>query len=106
MSESGDSYVVHVSLPDRDLSKVDARVENGRTLMITASEEKKVNPQSAPNSNDKNAAPSSYLLGRYEQALTLPGDVDASKMHVDRSGTQLTITIPKAEHPATPSTQQ
>lgn len=108
MSESGNNYVVHVNLPDRDLSKVDARVENGRTLLITASEEKKAKTESAPNSKDKNAS-STYVLGRYEQALTLPGDVDASKMHIDRSGSQLTITIPKAEASSsttTPSGQQ
>ncbi|MGB8169598.1 MAG: amylo-alpha-1,6-glucosidase [Chthoniobacteraceae bacterium] len=50
---------------------------------------------------DKTAAGAAYEIGRYEQLLTLPGPVDASKMKIDRSGSTLTITLPKAEHAGT-----
>lgn len=96
LSEDHDNYIVHVALPDRDMKNVDAKVESNNVLRITAKEEKKEQPASAPKSGDKQAPPAAYEVGRYEQLLTLPGPVDASKMQINRSGNTVTITIPKS----------
>jgi HSP20 family molecular chaperone IbpA len=98
LSEDHGNYVVRVALPDRDLSNVTATVENNKTLRITAKEEKKEAPTSASKQGDKNApAPgnTTYKLERYEQILSLPGPVNAAKMQIDRSGSTVTITLPK-----------
>jgi HSP20 family molecular chaperone IbpA len=94
VSEDGANYLVRLSLPDRDLSKVDAKVEANNLLRITAQEEKKERTTSTGKGSDQKQT---YEMGRYEQLLTLPGPVDASKMKIDRSGSSLTITLPKVE---------
>lgn len=98
LSEDQGNYIVHLSLPDRDLSKVDAKVEANNVLRVTAKEEKKEQTTSAPKDKN-NKTPSSELfeMSRYEQLFTLPGAVDASKMKIDRSGSMVTITLPKAQ---------
>ena len=96
LTEDHGNYIVRLALPDRDLSNVAAKVDNGKTLTVTAKEEKKEVPTTASKGGDKNAAATTYELGRYEQILTLPGSVDASKMKIERSGSTVTITLPKA----------
>ncbi len=96
LTEDHGNYIVRLALPDRDLSNVAAKVDNGKTLTVTAKEEKKEIPKPASKGGDKNAAATTYELGRYEQILTLPGSVDASKMKIERSGSTVTITLPKA----------
>jgi len=107
LSQDQNDYIVRLSLPDRDLSNVQAKMEADNILRITAKEEKKEQPATTKKSasNQKNPAPEIYELGRYEQLLTLPGPVDASKLKVDRSGTSLTITVPKAGNAKTSSAQ-
>lgn len=96
LSEDNADYVVRVSLPERNMNNVEARVEPGNVLRITAKEEKKEVPQGTTKDNSKSPQPSVYELGRYEQLLTLPGPVDASKLKIDRSGDWVTITLPKS----------
>jgi HSP20 family molecular chaperone IbpA len=98
LSEDHGDYIVHLSLPDRDMKNVDAKVEADNVLRITAKEEKKETPANAAKGNEK-APPVTYELGRYEQLLTLPGPVDASKIKIDRAGDWVTITLPKAGQP-------
>jgi HSP20 family molecular chaperone IbpA len=101
LSENQDNYVIRVSLPDRDLSKVKATVEGDRTLHITAGEEKKESTTSNPkNGAAKQGGAEEFV--RYEQILTLPGPVDASKLQTNRTGNMLTITVPKTEKTTTP----
>lgn len=95
LSEDKGDYVVHLALPDRDLKNLDVTVDNHNVLHITAKEEKKEVPTSAAKGDQKTPAPATYELGRYEQLLTLPGSVDASKMKIDRLGDGVTITLPK-----------
>jgi len=92
LTEDHGNYIVHLALPARDLNNVAAKVDNANTLRVTAKEEKKELPTSA----GKNATTTTYEIGRYEQILSLPGPVDASKMKIDRSGSTVTITLPKA----------
>ena len=98
LSDDRDHYTVRVSLPDRDLNNVEVKVESNNMLRITAKEEKKERTTSASKDSDKNANSSIYELGRYEQSMTLPGPVDASKMEIKRSGSVVTITLPKTGH--------
>jgi len=95
LSEDKGDYVVHLALPERDLKNLDVTVDNSNVLHITAKEEKKEAPANATQGNSKTPAPVTYEIGRYEQLLTLPGKVDASKMKVDRVGDGVTITLPK-----------
>jgi len=99
LSEDQRNYIVRLSLPDRDLSKVDAKVDANNVLRVTAKEEKKEQSTSAPSTDKNKKAPAAefYEMGRYEQLFTLPGAVDASKMKIDRSGSMVTITLPKAQ---------
>jgi HSP20 family molecular chaperone IbpA len=108
VSTENDHYVIKLSLPDRDTGKLDVKVEPNNVLHITAKEEeqngKPVQPGATSTPKDDEAL-KSFSLMRYEQMITLPGPVDSSKMHIDRQGSKVTITLPKAEG-SQPSTQQ
>lgn len=87
LRDQKDKYVARVYLPnDEDTSKVNASVENG-ALHITAEGEQAKNGE---NSTE-----------RFEQIMSLPGPVQADKMHVDRKKNLVVVTVPKA--PGTPS---
>jgi HSP20 family molecular chaperone IbpA len=103
LTEDQNDYVVHLAVPDRDSSKVDARIEGGNTLRITAQAEKKEQTTSVEKgATDKSPTTATYELGRYEQLLTLPGPVNAAKMKIERSGSAVTITLPKADQSSSP----
>jgi HSP20 family molecular chaperone IbpA len=97
LSDQKDAYVVRLALPERDLSKLSATVDANNTLRIVAQEEKKEKATSANKAGNKGADNSTYIMGRYEQLLSLPGPVDASKIKIDHSGNGVTVTVPKAE---------
>ncbi|MGH7935490.1 MAG: Hsp20/alpha crystallin family protein [Chthoniobacterales bacterium] len=69
LRDQRDKYVVRVYVPGSDTSKVNARVENN-TLHVTVEGGK----------TTKNSSQSE----RYEQIVSLPGPVDASKMRIER----------------------
>jgi HSP20 family molecular chaperone IbpA len=118
LSEEGGNYVVRLSLPERDAKNVVAHVDSGNVLRIVANEEHKLSPGTTSNPSEKQPsenppagktpsgkvapgntpiAPERGLeMSRYEQLITLPGSVDASKMKVTHEGSMVTITIPKA----------
>lgn len=82
LRDQKDKYVARIYLPNgEDTSKVNASVENG-ALHITAEGEQA-----------KNGAASTQ---RFEQILSLPGPVQADKMHVDRKQNLVVVTVPKA----------
>lgn len=81
LRDQKNKYVVRVYVPGPDTSKVNARVENN-ILHVTAEGEK----------TSKNASQSE----RYEQVISLPGPVDASKMHIERKQNLVVINLPKA----------
>jgi HSP20 family molecular chaperone IbpA len=101
--EQKDKYVARFYLPDRSMSNVDVRVDNGKTLRVTAKEE---TSSATPKSTGTNSittsgtnsqmTTSSYSMSQYEQLVTLPGPVDASRMKVDRKENTLIVTLPKA----------
>jgi HSP20 family molecular chaperone IbpA len=103
LTEDGNDYVVHLAVPDRDSSKIDARIEGGNTLRITAQAEKKEQTTNVEKgATDKSPSTTTYELGRYEQLLTLPGPVNAAKMKIERSGSNVTITLPKSDQSSSP----
>jgi HSP20 family molecular chaperone IbpA len=108
VSTEGNNYVVHLAMPDRDLGKVDAKIEPNNVLHITAKEEtengKAVQPGTT--SSGKEDALKSFSKMRYEQLLTLPGAVDSAKMKIDRQGANVTITLPKLEATTPAAPQQ
>ncbi|HEY2802099.1 MAG TPA: Hsp20 family protein [Chthoniobacterales bacterium] len=81
LRDQKDKYVVRVYVPGSDTSKVNARVENN-TLHVTAEGGK----------TRKNSSQSE----RYEQIVSLPGPVDASKMRIERKQNLVVINLPKA----------
>jgi HSP20 family molecular chaperone IbpA len=89
VEDEKDKYVVHFSLPERDLSNVDVKFENGR-LHLTAQEQK------STSSNAAAGTMQSVERGRYEEMVTLPGPVKDSEMKVDRKGASIDVTLPKA----------
>ncbi len=100
-SEDKDNYIVHVYLPDRQMQNLKAKVEGDRLLRITASEQQGEKTTGAAKPGEKSSpATSNFEMGRFEELLTLPGPVDASKVKVDRSGTSVTITVPKSQSQA------
>ena len=90
VDEQKDEYVVHFSLPDRDLSKVNVKFENG-FLHLTAEEQKKASTETAAG-----AAQNTYASARYEEMITLPGPVKDAEMKVERQGGSVIVTLPKA----------
>jgi HSP20 family molecular chaperone IbpA len=118
LSDEGGNYIVRLSLPERDAKNVEAHVDSGNVLRIVANEEHNLGPNTTakPSANQPSKNPPAentpsnkvtpgntpiapergLEMSRYEQLITLPGSVDASKMKVDRQGTTVTITLPKA----------
>ena len=76
-------------MPDRDLSNVDVKFENGH-LHLTAREEK------SASSNAAAGTMQSVERGRYEEMIALPGPVKDSDMKVDRKGASIVVTLSKA----------
>lgn len=87
IEDQNDRYVVHFTLPDRDVSDVDVKFENGR-LQLTAQKQK--NTSSGPGAGTMQ----SVERGQYKEMITLPGPVNDSKMKVDRKGGSV-VTLPK-----------
>lgn len=88
LKEEGANYVVTAYLPERDVKAVNATIE-GRTLKIEASAED--TPSKAGAGDKTSVTRRSY----YSQHLTLPGEVKASDMTVDRKEGLLKIIVPK-----------
>jgi HSP20 family molecular chaperone IbpA len=84
-----DRYVVHFYLPDRDLSDVNVKFDNGR-LDLTASEQKNARKQSANMTEQRN------VKGRYQEMITLPGPVKDTEMKVNHKPGAVIVTLPKA----------
>jgi HSP20 family molecular chaperone IbpA len=81
LQEQKNSYVVRVYVPEFEISKVNARVENN-ALHVTAEAAQKENGASQSE--------------RYEQIISLPGPVESNKMQIDRKKNLVVITLPKA----------
>lgn len=80
-----DKYVVHFTLPDRDVSNVNVNFTNGE-LRLSGQEQKKTS------SNGEQ----SVEHGRYEEMVTIPGPVKESEMKVNRQANTVVVTLPKA----------
>ena len=84
-----DKYVVHFTLPTRDVSNVNVDFKDGE-LRLTASEQKETAASPSP------AASTTIESGRYEEMVTLPGPVKEDKMQVNRQANAVIVTLPKA----------
>ncbi len=89
VDDQKDKYVVHFYLPDKNLSNVDVKFENGQ-LDLTGQEQKKTSNQSASGTFE------SATAGRYEEMITLPGPVNDKEMKVDRKDNAVIVSLPKA----------
>ena len=89
IEDQKDKYVVHFSLPHRDMSNVDVKFEDGR-VHLTAQEEKQ------SSNNTGSGTMQSVERGRYEQMVAVPGPVKDSEMKVERNGAGIDVTLPKA----------
>jgi len=92
VQDRGDNYVATFDLPKRDLSNVKVNVKDG-VLTVNARAEQTV--KSDGKNGSANGEEQSEMLDQYEQLVTLPGPVDASKMTVDKRGDAIVVTIPK-----------
>jgi HSP20 family molecular chaperone IbpA len=89
IEDQKDSYIVHFTLPERDLDHVNVKFENGR-LHLTAEEQKGGSSNAAPGTME------SVERGRYEEMIALPGPVKESEMKVNRQANAVVVTLPKA----------
>lgn len=107
IQDQGNDYVASFYLPKRDLAHVKVNVKDD-VLVVSASAEQTIkgngnanatNGAGTDSKGNSNAAPASEteMLNEYEQLVSLPGPVDASKMKIDKHGDTLTVTIPKKE---------
>ena len=87
IDDQKDKYVVHFYRPDEELKNVDVKLENGQ-LCLTASQKQ--------SSDDEKSGTSRTEIGRYEEAVTLPGPVKAKGMKVERKDGTIVVTLPKA----------
>jgi HSP20 family molecular chaperone IbpA len=89
VDDQQNKYIVHFYLPDRDLSNVNVKLDNGR-LDLTAKEEKNTDNRTAgTNVHD-------FESGMFEEMITLPGPVKQNGMTVDRRDGTIVVTVPKA----------
>jgi HSP20 family molecular chaperone IbpA len=93
VQDRGDNYVATFNLPKRDLSNVKVNVKDG-ILSVNASAEQTTRSNPA---DKNNAGSETEMLNEYEQLVTLPGPVDASRMKIDKHGDSVVITLPKKE---------
>jgi HSP20 family molecular chaperone IbpA len=89
VDDEKDNYVVHFYLPDRDVSNVNVKFDNGR-LHLTAAERKNTNEKTADGTMQN------IFATRYEEMITLPGPVKDKEMKVDRRARAVVVTLPKA----------
>jgi HSP20 family molecular chaperone IbpA len=82
-------YVVHFYLPDRNLSDVNVKYENGQ-LDLTAQEKQDAEEQTASGTMQ------SSENGRFQEMITLPGPVKDKDMIVSRKNGAIDVTLPKA----------
>ncbi len=85
VDDQKNQYVVHFSLPDRDLQNVNVKLEDGQ-LRLSASESQSTKTKGAR----------SLQAGNYEQIMTLPGPVKEKGMKVERKDGTIVVTLPKA----------
>ena len=88
LKEDGPNYVVTAYLPQRDVNNVETTVE-GKVLKIEASAED--TPARAGEGGTNQMTRRTY----YSQRLTLPGEVKADQLKVERREELLKITVPK-----------
>lgn len=88
VKEEGANYVVTAYLPERDMKNVNATIE-GRILKIEASAE------DTPSKPGDGHGASVTRRAYYSQQLTLPGQVKADKMTVERKEGLLKVVVPK-----------
>jgi len=89
LKEDGANYVVTAYLPQRDVKNVKATIE-GRILKIEASAED--TPTKSRDDDETSVTRRAY----YSQHLTLPGEVKADQLTVERKEGLLKIVVPKA----------
>ena len=97
VQDGGGNYVASFYLPKRDLSNVKVNIKDD-ALTVNASAEQTTKSKAAGQSSE------TEMLSQYEQIVSLPGPVDASKMKVEKKGDYLVVTMPKREN-ATGSTK-
>jgi HSP20 family molecular chaperone IbpA len=86
VDDQKDRYVVHFCIPGRDLETVNVKFKEGQLNLITQ-------PQC---SHSKGGDAEKAEAGKYEQVITLSQPVKESWMKVERSGSTVTVTLPKA----------
>lgn len=87
-----DHFELRAYLPDVDASDVNVKIDNGRTLHVSANHKKQESKRNGAGEE------SVTELGEYEQMVTLPESVRANDMRVQRNGHEVIITIPKANN--------
>jgi HSP20 family molecular chaperone IbpA len=89
VEDQKDKYVVHFTLPTRDVSNVNVKFEDGE-LRLTARE------QNESSHSASSSAPTTIERGRFEEMITLPGPVKENQMQVNRQANAVIVTLPKA----------
>lgn len=90
LSEEGDDYIVKAKIPGADKSDINVKLDD-RLLSLSASVQ--------GNRNDSSGGSTGFhreiYSSSFQQAMTLPGPVDDSRMKSDYKDGVLTVTIPK-----------
>jgi HSP20 family molecular chaperone IbpA len=94
LRDRNDHFELRAYLPDLDAADVNVKIDNDRTLHISANQKKQ--------EVKKNSAGEESVteLGQFEQLVTLPEPVRGNDMKVERNGHEVIINIPKATHNA------
>jgi HSP20 family protein len=87
VSETDDSYLVHVELPGMRKDQVDVQLLD-RELVITGE---------IRESEDGKRRRSSRRTGRFEYRTYLPGDIKPDQVSAELADGVLTVTVPKSE---------
>ena len=90
LSEEGDDYIVKAKIPGADKSDINVNLDD-RMLNLSA----QVRGSRNESSGNSNGFHRENFSSSFQQAMTLPGPVDASKMKSNFKDGVLTITIPK-----------
>ena len=94
LSEEGDNYVVKAEIPGADKGDIKVNLDD-RLLSLSAQVQGNRNESNGDSNGGSNGFRRETYSSSFQQAMTLPGPVDASRMKSDFKDGVLTITIPK-----------
>lgn len=97
LEEKQDRYVVRMDIPGTEKGDLSVNIE-GQTLTVSG----KTSELREETDRSRRLLRQERKSGQFQRSMTLPGPVQSEKMEATYKDGVLTVTVPKADEPATP----